>query len=124
MVRGYADAVADAFAPGAEPAGFVRVLNSRHFLVRGKIHHGESVRPVQLCEDPVARAVGVAFNDYGEYSLVIVDFPGDFHLLKIEDGYKLPWRRSGGRKFSIVRQGHVVQTSSHRNALDLLQRFG
>jgi len=63
MVRGYANAVADAFAPGAEPFGFVGVHDSLYFFVRREIHHGESVRSVQLCEDPVARAVWIAFNN-------------------------------------------------------------
>ena len=48
IVRRDADAVADAFATWREPGGFVGILDSRHFFVRRKIHHGESVRSIQV----------------------------------------------------------------------------
>ena len=97
MVRRDADSVAHALAPWGEPLGFVGILDSRHFFVGRKIHHGESVRSVELCENPMSRTVGVTFDDYGEHSLVELNFPCDFHLLQIEDGNKLSGRGAGGR---------------------------
>ena len=110
--------------PGVNPVGLVGVLDPSHFFVRREIHDRESVGLIQLCEDPVSRAVGIALDDQRQYPLVVGKLPGDFHLLEIEDGNDMSARRAGRSKFAVCGQRHVVQPSFHRDALDPLQRFG
>src|SRR5262245_30457788 len=126
LVRRDTDAVGVTFAPpaAAEPCRLVRGLNSSHLRALGKIHHREAVQSAKVYEDPATRAVGVILNCYRIHSTVVLNLPGSFHLLEIKDDYKTSPRRARGGILTIRRYGEIVQPSSYRDALYLLQGGG
>src|SRR5438105_8990548 len=126
LVRGDTDAVGVAFAPpaAAEPCRLVRSLDSGHFRALGKIHDREAVQSAKVYEDPATRAVGVILNCYRIYARVVLNLPSGFHLSEIKDDYKTSPRRAGSGILAIRRHGEIVQSSSYRDALYLLQGDG
>ena len=52
-----------------------------------------------------------------------MNLPSNFHLLKIKDDQEVSARRASGRILAVSRHGDVVQTSFHRDALDLFERL-
>src|SRR5439155_324016 len=126
LVRGDTDAVGVAFASpaAAESCRLVRRLDSGHLRALGKIHHREGVQSAKVYEDPATRAVGVILNCYRIYSSIVLNLPGGFHLLEIKDDYKTSPRRTGSDILAIRRHGEIVQSSSYRDALYLLEGGG
>ena len=102
IVRGNADAVADALAPWGEPEGSSGFLILATSLWVAKSTTENPFVRFRLCEDPAARAVGVTLNNYREHSLVVLNLPGDFHFLEIKDGYELSAWGAGGRELAVA----------------------
>src|SRR5262245_43053834 len=126
LVRGNTDAVGVAFAPpaAAEPCRLVGGLDSGYLRSLGKIHHREAVQRAKVYEDPVTRAVGVILDGDRIYSGVVLNLPSGFHLFEIKDDYETSPRRTGSDILAIRRHGEIVQSSSYRDALYLLQGSG
>src|ERR1044072_4659339 len=126
LVRRDADAVGVAFAPpaAAESCRLVRSLDSGDLRALGKIDHREGVQRAKVDEDPATRAVGIILDGDRIHSRVVLNLPGGFHLLEIEDDDKTSPRRAGSYVLAIRRHGEILQPSSYRAALYSLESGG